>query len=389
MNRKVRITFMLSSNMTQWAGGKKVVYEYVKFADRDHFDIQVLQPFPYHNPTLSQEQLKIMFNGVRITEFHYLVDYLASSLNSRLILNILMNPVLPFRKIIFLITKLQNLRLLKRIESETDYFYLVNNDLAELLSSHAKIIGSEHIYLPGIYNGKPIEKISRKVILYLMKNGLAYRKIKAFHCINEPSLNHISRYKKAFFVPNGVDSNMYYPDKRDHENIRLLFVGRIVYSKGIGELVKAFQSIKDRNLELHVVGAGELEYIFSNSNDNRIFYHGFLHEDEMAELYRQCDIFVLPTYYENFALVIIEALSSGLHVITSEQIKPRFSDYEKKSYLEYVPINASSIANAIKSIRTSHKMLDYEEKKKLHERVKEEFDWRTIVKKLYKEITSV
>jgi len=389
MDKKVRITFMLSSNMTQWAGGKKVVYEYVKFADKDHFDIQVLQPLPYHNPTLSQEELKKMFNGVRITEFHYLVDYLASRLNSRLILNILMNPVLPFRKIIFLITKLKNLRLLKKIESETDYFYLVNNDLAELLSSHAKIIGSEHIYLPGIYNGKPLESISRKVILCLMKNGLAYRKIKAFHCINKPSLNHISRYKKAFFVPNGMDSNIYYPSKRDHENIRLLFVGRIVSSKGIRELVEAFQSIKDTSLELHVVGVGDLEHIFSNNNDDRIFYHGFLDEDDMAELYRQCDIFVFPSYYENFALVIVEALSSGLYVITSEQIKPRFSDYEKENYLEYVPINVSSIADAIKSIRTSHKILDYEEKEKLHERVKEEFDWRAIVKELYKEITSV
>jgi len=109
----------------------------------------------------------------------------------------------------------------------------------------------------------------------------------------------------------------------------------------------------------------------------------------MAELYRQCDIFVFPSYYENFALVIVEALSSGLYVITSEQIKPRFSDYEKENYLEYVPINVSSIADAIKSIRTSHKILDYEEKEKLHERVKEEFDWRAIVKELYKEITSV
>ena len=389
MQKKIRITFMLSSNMQSWAGGKKTIYEYIKFANRERFEVQIVQPFQYHPTTLSKEQLQNMFKGVKITEFDYPLDYLASRLHSERLMVILSNPILPFRKLIFWYTRLRNLSLLRRVETETDYFYVLNNDLAEILSGKSKIIGCEHTYIPGMYNGKPVENIFAKLALSLTKVGFLYRHIMVFHCINKFSEYYISPYKKAFYVPNGVDTNLFYPEECPHETIRLLFVGRIVPSKGIKELVEAFRMVDDKNIELHVVGGGSLANLFSEPKDSGIYYHGFLSDEQMAEIYRKCDVFVFPSYYETFGLVIIEALSSGLYVITSEQIYPRFIDFQKEGYLEYVPINEVSISNAIKSLqKNKHKILNFDERKKLHEIVKKEFEWKTIVENLYEKIIS-
>lgn len=387
---KTRVTFVISANFQTWAGGKKTAYEYARYIDKTKFDVRILQPYPYGKRTISENELKEKLNGISIDYYIYPLDKLANSLNNSWLMLLFSNPLLPFRKIIFTVTRLVNLRKFRKIEAETDYFYIVNNDLAEILSTKSKIIGSEHIYLPGIYNGKPKRSISGKLALKLTQNNILYRNIDAFHCINESSKYFLEPIKKSFFIPNGVDTSKYIPKNVSGQIINLLFVARLEQSKGILELLSAFKKIEDPNFVFHVVGSGSLDHVFKTVNDKRIVYHGFLKETELCELYGKCDAFVFPSYNENFPLVIMEALSCGLYVITSEQMRPRFDFFLENDSLEYVPIIDNRIKNSIIRLKDKIEYIrNFDRKQKLHEIVKSLYDWNDVVSDLSENILKV
>ena len=387
---KTRVTFVISANFQTWAGGKKTAYEYARYMDKTRFEVRILQPYPYGKRTISENELKEKLDGISVDYFIYPLDKLAKALNNFWPMLLFSNPLLPFRKIIFTVTRLVNIRKFRKIEEETDYFYLVNNDLAEILSTKSKVIGSEHIYLPGIQNGKPKRSISGKLALKLTEHNILYRNIDAFHCINESSKSLLEPIKRSFFVPNGVDTSKYIPKNASGEIINLLFVARLEESKGIMDLFSAFNKIEDMNFVLNVVGSGSLDNVVRTVNDKRILYHGFLNEKGLCELYGKCDAFVFPSYYETFGLVILEALSCGLYVITSEQMRPRFDFFLENTYLEYVPIIDERIKDSILRLKDKINYIrNFDRKQKLHEIVKSQYDWNKVVSDLSENILNV
>jgi UDP-glucose:(heptosyl)LPS alpha-1,3-glucosyltransferase len=101
--------------------------------------------------------------------------------------------------------------------------------------------------------------------------------------------------------------------------IVLLFVANELHRKGLGVLLDAVARAGDERLEIHIVGRTApddyLQQIESLGLGQRVAYHGATHD---IGLYHAIgDILVLPTQYEAFALTIVEALASGLPVITT------------------------------------------------------------------------
>ena len=75
--------------------------------------------------------------------------------------------------------------------------------------------------------------------------------------------------------------------------------------------------------ELHLAGSGssdEERQIRQLAGEKRgkIVFHGALSQEELANLFRVSDIFVLPSFYEGLPLVVLEALASGLRVVTTD-----------------------------------------------------------------------
>ena len=104
----------------------------------------------------------------------------------------------------------------------------------------------------------------------------------------------------------------------------VLYLSRIHRKKGLIHLVDAWDEIRPRNWKIIVAGQdddgyrGELERrIRSLGLDRDFIFKGFVSREEKNELLRNADLFVLPTYSENFGLVIPEALSYGVPVITT------------------------------------------------------------------------
>jgi glycosyltransferase involved in cell wall biosynthesis len=99
-----------------------------------------------------------------------------------------------------------------------------------------------------------------------------------------------------------------------------LFVGRMSLLKGLHYLIKAWHLLKaGKKAELWLVGAKELPNIKLQDSNAGIRYLGVLSSQNLAKIYAQADVFVLPTLLEGLAYVLLEALSYGLPIITTQE----------------------------------------------------------------------
>src|SRR4051794_5620423 len=133
-------------------------------------------------------------------------------------------------------------------------------------------------------------------------------------------------------VPNGVDTERFCPGNRElyrkdtraslglgDDEVALLFVGNSWGRKGLQTAIEAISGPHESNVRLLVVGEGDSSAFLSGlSNEvaERIIFVGSRSSD-VERLYAAADVFMLPTRYEPFGLVILEALASGLPSIFS------------------------------------------------------------------------
>jgi glycosyltransferase involved in cell wall biosynthesis len=102
--------------------------------------------------------------------------------------------------------------------------------------------------------------------------------------------------------------------------LRYLFVGQLIERKGVEVLLEAFDRV--RNGELWIAGDGPLvkQVEAASRRDPRIRYFGHRSGDELSDLYQKADIFVLPSLYEVWGIVVNEALMYGLPVIATTEV---------------------------------------------------------------------
>lgn len=128
-------------------------------------------------------------------------------------------------------------------------------------------------------------------------------------------------------IPNGIDVEAI-PMKRSwNRKKQILFLSRIHVKKGIEFLLEAVAALKKKmnNYTIHIAGEGEQAYIHQLKDkakelgiDNIIDFCGGVYGERKWKMFREADVFVLPTYSENFGIVVAEALASGTPVITTK-----------------------------------------------------------------------
>lgn len=130
-------------------------------------------------------------------------------------------------------------------------------------------------------------------------------------------------------IPNGVSLEDY-PLKLSVSKTgprTLLFLSRIHYKKGIELLVEAWKVLAPElkvNWQVQIVGNAEPDYlqelnqmIAEHGQSNSIIIKPPMYGADKIETYQNADLFVLPTYSENFGVVVAEALACGTPVITT------------------------------------------------------------------------
>jgi UDP-glucose:(heptosyl)LPS alpha-1,3-glucosyltransferase len=134
-------------------------------------------------------------------------------------------------------------------------------------------------------------------------------------------------------IYNGIDTSVFNPEVQSHrqamrqkylienDELVLLFVSNNWERKGLSTILKAIPKTKTDKIRLLVVGKGKKGSFISLAKENsvspdKIIFTGIT--DNVPRYYGLADIFVLPTRYEPFSNVCLEAMACGLPVITTK-----------------------------------------------------------------------
>ncbi len=143
---------------------------------------------------------------------------------------------------------------------------------------------------------------------------------------------------RIFLSPNSVDPDRFRPprspgERRDlrqsfalPEGLLCLYVGQLTRMKGTDLLLDAFSYATSGRSDVHLllVGAGDLEpslrqRVRSDPNlEGHVHFLGARSQEDLSSLYRASDIFLFPTRFDVWGMVLNEAMSSGLPVISSD-----------------------------------------------------------------------
>ncbi len=194
--------------------------------------------------------------------------------------------------------------------------------------------------------------------------------------------------KKCVVVPNGVDLKVYRPKpKKRKQRKTILFVGRLIYYKGLDYLLKAFASLaKDmKNVDLVLVGDGNLKdhlnkLVHSYGIERRVHFKSNLSNAEMIKEYQNADVFVLPSIHktEAFGIVMLEAMACGTPVIGTDVSGTAY--VLENAGIAVKPRDVGALEEAIRNVLTSEH-LQKEMTKRGLEKAKQ-FSWEKNAKKV-------
>lgn len=120
-------------------------------------------------------------------------------------------------------------------------------------------------------------------------------------------------------IPNGVDFESFDTRKTfmADDNMRLLFVGRLIPRKGVDYLIQSLHGLE--NVSLTIVGDGPMRKDLERSSTGMdVCFTGPLAHDELKKTYPCHDLFVLPSLNEGMSNTVLEAMAAGLPLIVTD-----------------------------------------------------------------------
>ena len=200
---------------------------------------------------------------------------------------------------------------------------------------------------------------TRKVPALLLYQKAAIRNSDVIHATAESEREHLLALgynKNVAVIANGIDVDQIQMKNSWRCTKTLLFLSRVHVKKGIELLINAVAELKDQmqGYRVLIAGEGDNEYIAElkalakeKGVDGIVDFVGGVYGDDKWQLYRQADVFVLPTYSENFGIVVTEALASGTPVITTTGTP--WEEIQTKHCGWWVPCAQDDITYALQS----------------------------------------
>ena len=217
----------------------------------------------------------------------------------------------------------------------------------------------------------------------------------SFVVANSPSLKVLcekfSPNQNIEMITNGVDLNIFYPSNLQNNDqslpVQLLFISRLSLQKGIETLIEGCGILKSRgvsNYKLTIVGDGPLkDHMFANIDRHKIRdninFLGWRKLEELPNIYRSSDIFILPSVMEGMPSVVLQAMACGLPIIGSrvKGFEEVIEDNVNGLTVKYN--DANELADAIEKLIKSQELRQKMSKKSLEKAKK--FSWESIAKR--------
>lgn len=205
-------------------------------------------------------------------------------------------------------------------------------------------------------------KLKKKLAMLLFQ----HKDLKKATCLHATGQMEVDSIRKLGYtnpianIPNGIQIKDF-PQKtylKKNSKRKILFLSRIHPKKGIELLITAWKSI-DSNLKkdwcIDIAGNGEQSYL---DTLNQIIEREGLSQEikiigpkfgqDKIETYHSADVFVLPTHSENFGIVVAEALSCGVPVITTKGTP--WSDIEINNAGKWIDIGEEPLKIAMQEL---------------------------------------
>jgi glycosyltransferase involved in cell wall biosynthesis len=159
-------------------------------------------------------------------------------------------------------------------------------------------------------------------------------------------------------IPNGVplpdsDAVLARPPRLAGAPRTVLFLGRVYPVKGLLNLIDAWARMRPAGWRLHIAGpdeAGHLAEVLARARQagvsEAVEYVGVVDGAAKSALYHGADLFVLPSFTENFGVVVAEALAHGLPVITTHGAP--WADLPVFGCGWWIPIGVEPLAEALR-----------------------------------------
>jgi glycosyltransferase involved in cell wall biosynthesis len=200
---------------------------------------------------------------------------------------------------------------------------------------------------------KSLFKISDKIVTISNKMK---RQIIETHKINP---------RKIQIIPHGVEKNFYFRNIKNNDfsdtynlkgKIVVSFVGCTKKLKNVLTLLKAITEIENIDWVLFVIGfkgnqQDELEdYVGENGLKSKVYFTGPLNQRILKSAYKRTDIFVLPSHYEPFGLVALEAMAAKTVVLVSNQVGMSYIVKNGINGYIFQPDNIENLSSIIKML---------------------------------------
>lgn len=200
---------------------------------------------------------------------------------------------------------------------------------------------------------------------------------------------------KIDIIPGGVNLDLFQIGRNrdawkaihiDCDEPLLLFVGRFAVEKGISFLFEAIQLLhKKKTLQLMVIGGDgnhdprqqELaDYAAQLQIEKQVYFVGRVDHQQLPLYYNAADLVVMPSLYESFGLVCLEALACGTPVVSTQVgIMPSILDGKSNGTTISEP-SPNSLATAIENFFSNKRSITYD-----HQQVRQtvkKFSWRYV-----------
>lgn len=255
-------------------------------------------------------------------------------------------------------------------------FRLIKNEEPEIVhlhSSFAGLLGRLVIFFSG--NRKNIKVIyCPHAFSFLMKTNKWKQQTYAFIerklslvsdkiiCVSTEEYDSAIDYgipkEKLVLIHNGVKvKNKLNHEKITNKNLKLLFVGRFDYQKGIDTLKNAIDILGSQHLNFSITLTLVGDYVnseekveFHNYEQIQVKHLGWLSPHQLEQEYLTSNVLIIPSRWEGFAMVPLEAMSYGLPIIASD-IKPfqEIINHQENGFLFEID-SPESLANQIELI---------------------------------------
>jgi len=243
-----------------------------------------------------------------------------------------------------------SLKFIKKIKEEKVDIVHVHGpfnfyELAAYISNKKYVISLQGSFMKEAYETNRIKKVKKDFYMGLIGKYILNKSSAIIAKTQEEKKHFLNYYpyliEKIKIIPNGMDFSHSYNHTKDtngyfyrnnyQKNKKIiLFLGRLNWKKGLDILIKGFSHLYNENKEVHLLIAGKdggdgyenkvRRWVRKFGLEKAVTFTGFLDGKDKISVLCSSDVFILPSYSENFGVAVIEAMAAGLPVVITNRV---------------------------------------------------------------------